>query len=191
MVHGWGGDEGSMWIFKQALPHKVAAITPRAPLALDNGGFIWFEQSGPLQLEPGVLEVALDKLRHFITSLPRFYPVDPTRTVLVGFSQGAAMSNAYAVTYPDTVFGVASLAGSMPPIPDNSFHANLLAGLPVFIAHGIQDNTVPVSVAKRTQEIYVGLGADVTYGEYPTAHKMNPQGIKDLKAWLAKLFPER
>ena len=83
------------------------------------------------------------------------------------------------------------LVGAMPPVPEDVGHSSLLAGLPVFIAHGSRDEIIPVSAAQHTRDAYSELGADVTYGEYSTAHKVNAQAMKDLKAWLAKLFPAR
>lgn len=188
MLHGWGGDESAMWIFKQALPKHVAAVAPRAPLPLNGEGFVWFEETH-LSPASGSLEVALEKMEHFMASLPQLYPVDPTQMVLIGFSQGAFMGNAFTLTHPFDVVGVASLAGAMPDMPAVDTHPDLLAGLPIFVAHGLRDNIVPVSAARQTQAAYQKLGADVTYGEYSAAHKMALQAIKDLKTWLAKLFP--
>jgi phospholipase/carboxylesterase len=178
-----------MWIFKQTLPAGVAAITLRAPLELAGGGFVWFKGTN-LRPGPDALDSALNKLEHFLTALPRVYPVDPTRMILMGFSQGAFMGNAFVLTHPYDAIGVVSLAGAMPQLPEIEYHANLLAGMPVFIAHGIRDEAIPVSAARQTRDTYSELGADVTYGEYPVAHKMNPQAMTDLKVWLARLFPE-
>jgi predicted esterase len=30
-------------------------------------------------------------------------------------------------------------------------------------------------------------GADITYGEYPVAHKMSPQGLRALRQWLMEI----
>ncbi len=190
MLHGWSGDEGSMWIFKRVLPKHVAIFAPRAPIVLANDGFVWFEEM-KLQPTPVSMKIALEKLERFLASLPRLYPIDPTRLVLIGFSQGAFISNAFTMTHPYDVMGVVSLAGAMPKMPQVEYHPRLLAGLPVFIAHGIRDNAIPLSAAQQARDTYTELGADVAYGEYPVAHKMNPQAIKDLKIWLAKLFPEQ
>ena len=188
MVHGWGGDESAMWIFKQTLPFGVAAITPRGPVALNGQGFVWFEEP-KLGSRPESLEGAVNILEGFLASLPGLYPVDPTRLVLIGFSQGAFLCNAFTVAHPSSVLGVASLAGAMPSVPEDVGHSSLLGGLPVFVAHGIRDETIPVRAAQQTRDAYISLGADVTYGEYSVAHKMNTQAMKDLKGWLARLFP--
>ncbi|RMF03154.1 MAG: hypothetical protein D6768_06590 [Chloroflexi bacterium] len=191
MLHGWAGNEAAMWIFKQTVPPGVAIVTPRAPVDLQNGGFAWFSYGNYHQFEPerGALAAALDQLAHFLHALPRFYPVDPTRTLLMGFSQGAITLNAFIFSNPDDAIGAASLAGAMPPVYGSQPQANLLAGLPVFIAHGSRDEVIPVAEARKTRDVYTAFGADVTYGEYPAAHKMHVQAMKDMQRWLARLFP--
>jgi phospholipase/carboxylesterase len=186
MLHGWGGDESVMWTFKKALPAGVAAITPRAPIALDEGQFIWYsEVAKRLHPSPEAFALAQNKLHHFLVRLPYLYPVDPARLILVGFSQGAVVGNALALSYPDILGGMASLAGAIPHVPDLVQRAGSLQDLQVFIAHGVRDAILPVSVARYAREIFVDRGATVTYGEYRAAHKMNQQAIDDLKTWLA------
>jgi phospholipase/carboxylesterase len=188
MVHGRQGDESVMWIFKQAIPPGVAVVAPRAPLAAADG-FVWFtSQTGPLTPDPTALAAAQNRLETFIQGLPYLYPVDPQRLVLIGFSQGAAMVNNYALRHPAAVLAVASLAGAMVQPINGLSPAGSVAKLPVFIAHGLEDDTIPLRLARRTRDKYLELGAAVTYGEYPTGHKLTAQAIKDLKTWLATQF---
>jgi phospholipase/carboxylesterase len=188
MAHGFAGDESSMWIFKQTIPTGVAIITPRAPLTPDDGGFMWFRYDRKrLQPQEDSLAAALEQLTHFLDRLPAHYPVDPTRLVLMGFSQGAMMCNHFVIHNPDRVLGVASLAGAVPLPPQNP-RSNQLGGVPVFVAHGLRDDVIPVNQGRLTHRIFSALGADVTYGEYPAAHKLHIDGIKALKQWLARFF---
>ncbi|MFN8456807.1 MAG: hypothetical protein U0401_19435 [Anaerolineae bacterium] len=188
MVHGWKGDETVMGIFKQTVPPGVAVVSPRGPLAVEDGGYSWFLRTGT-ELQPtppeSLLE-SLSQLRQFITELPQLYPIDPTRLVLIGFSQGSTMANSLIFTYPQLAIGVASLAGLIPDVIQQTKSPNL-AGLPVFIAHGVRDEIVPLAAARYTRDLYRQLGAEVTYGEYHTGHKLTVQGMADLKAWLAKM----
>ena len=64
MIHGWGGNESVTWIFKQSLPGHVAIVTPRAPLRVDEGRYIWFRRrhNQPMQPEPDTHEAALTRL---------------------------------------------------------------------------------------------------------------------------------
>jgi phospholipase/carboxylesterase len=192
MIHGWGGDETVMWIFKQTLPPGLAIITPRAPFELDEGGFVWFYEKGERsEPDPHSLETTLSKLQQFLGSLPALYPIDPARLVLMGFSQGAAIINALALTHPQAVsgaVGVVLMAGALPHVSEPATTSPVLADLPVFIAHGIEDQIIPLSAAHQVRDRYIELSADVTYKEYPTGHKMNSRGMQDLRAWLAERF---
>lgn len=189
MLHGWGGEESSMWVFERVLPPGAAVITPRAPIDLHNGGYVWFRYTNyPGSPEPDAVRRGVDRLVHFLQALPRLYPIDPARLVLVSFSQGAMVSSALVMTRPDLVIGLASLAGAVLELPEFANRPNLLAGLPVFIAHGSDDPYVPVQAARHARERYAALGANVTYGEYPIGHKVSPQGMRDLEDWLARLI---
>jgi phospholipase/carboxylesterase len=124
-------------------------------------------------------------LREFVRRLPEVYPVDPARVVMVGFSQGGAVGLSLAITDPERVAAVAVLAGYLPDWARTQITPASLAGRPVFIGHGTQDTTVPLARVAIMREALEAAGADVTYHEYPTGHKVNRQGMKDLKQWLA------
>jgi phospholipase/carboxylesterase len=184
MVHGWQGDENVMSIFDRTVPAGVAIISPRAPLDMNNGGHSWFQ---PVDDEAAQL-AGLAALREFVAGLPSTYPIDPARITLMGFSQGAAMCNALLLSDPSLVTGVASLAGFLPDAARRWVQPRRLAGKPVLILHGTADLTVPTERAQTARDTMKQAGAEVEYHEYPVAHKLNPQGMKDLKAWLAKVI---
>jgi phospholipase/carboxylesterase len=189
MVHGWKGDENAMWLFKQTVPPGVAMVAPRAPLTVEDGGYSWFLRNGT-ELQPTPPEsllAGMTQLHQFLTELPQLYPIDPTRLVLLGFSQGSTMVNSLVFTYPQLAIGVASLAGLIPDIIIQTKSPNL-TDLPVFIAHGTRDDIVPLNIARQTRDLYTRLGAEVIYGEYHTGHKLTMQGMADLKAWLGKIM---
>jgi phospholipase/carboxylesterase len=187
LVHGWGGDERVMWIFSRTIPKEAAIITPRAPLTIEDGQYRWFDnQETPTGPTSEGLLAGVNKLADFLTSLPQLYPVDPKRLLLIGFSQGGAVCNQLVLQRPGLSCGLASLASWIPEPPDLKPAVDSLNGFPVFIAHGVDDERIPVSGAQRTREIYTELGAEVTYEEYPVGHKMNAQAMRDLQAWAAK-----
>jgi phospholipase/carboxylesterase len=107
----------------------------------------------------------------------------------MGFSQGAAMSNALLLSDPPLVAAVASLAGFLPEAARRWLQPGRLAGKSVFIAHGTADTTVPAARALAARDALQTAGADVDYHDYPAAHKLNAQGMRDLKDWLARQLP--
>ena len=41
MIHGWGGDEDSMWVFSAKIPKSYSIIAPRGLYPVRQGGFRW------------------------------------------------------------------------------------------------------------------------------------------------------
>jgi phospholipase/carboxylesterase len=156
---------------------------------LGNDGYAWFYRNDPLHLsDPESLIEAITKLETFLTNLPHLYPVDPARLLLIGFSQGAAISNSLVMARPELVMGVALLSGMGFELPELIPQAMSLGGLPVFIAHGARDEIIPLSAAQQACQTYTQLGAKITYAEYNVGHKMHTQGIKDLRGWVAEVI---
>jgi phospholipase/carboxylesterase len=180
MVHGWLGDENAMWAFEKALPLNAFVISMRAPVEAE-GGYGWMLPGN----EERSFEQGLASLHEFVSRLPREYPVNADRVALMGFSQGAAMSCALALSDPHMATAVVALAGFLPDAARQWIAPGRLAGKRVFIAHGIGDTAVPVEDAIRARDALALCGADVTYHEYPVGHKLSAQGMRDLKTWLA------
>lgn len=180
MVHGWLGDENAMWAFEKALPLNAFVISMRAPVEAE-GGYGWMLPGN----EERSFEQGLASLHEFVSRLPREYPVNVERVALMGFSQGAAMSYALALSDPQRVSAVAALAGFLPDAARQWIAPGRLVGRRAFIAHGIDDTAVPVEDAIRARDALALCGADVTYREYAMGHKLTAQGMRDLKQWLA------
>lgn len=188
MVHGWLGDENAMWAFASTLPPNALAISMRAPFE-SEGGYGWMvpdEKAGTIPHERGgSLEHGLAALDEFVRRLPGEFPVDTEKVSLVGFSQGAAMSYALALSHPPLVSGVAALSGDLPEQARRWVSPGRLKARPVFIAHGENDNVVPIEEAIGARDAMLLCGAAVTYRSYDIGHKLSAQGMRDLKSWLA------
>ena len=182
MVHGWLGNENVMSIFERTLPSEVVVVSPRAPLPMDADSYGWYSRDA----DPATFAAGLEALRAFVRALPAAYPVDPAKVLLMGFSQGAAMCYALLLSDPALVAGVAGMAGFLPEPAEAWAAPGSLAGKPVFMAHGTKDETVPVAQARAAAELLRTAGADVAYHEYEVGHKMNAEGMRVLKAWLAQ-----
>jgi len=175
MLHGLNGTEDVTWIFARNAGPEWLVISPRAPFIGENG-YRW-NNTGAEDYSAG-----LGALSHFIESLPQVYPVDRSRLVLLGFSQGAAMAYSFGASH--SISGIAALAGFIPmPLADN---LPALAHLPVLILHGTQDETIPVATARRNRDQLIAAGTDVGYHEAEVGHKVSSSGMAELKRWLAQ-----
>jgi len=114
---------------------------------------------------------------------------------LLGFSQGAAMCYALSLAMPDQIAGMIALAGFMPESTEGPLPPDIeVSGLPkhgYLILHGLEDRRLPIEVARKAQSTLRSIGAAIEYHEYPIGHKISPQGMKDIEAWLRKATKDR
>jgi phospholipase/carboxylesterase len=183
LLHGWTGDENVMWVFTHNLPANYWIFAPRAPLPAEEGGYGWLprEPGWPNLVDfRGIAEALLGAFRHWTGRVhaPRT-PFD-----LMGFSQGAAMAYALAAYYPDHVNRLVALAGFLPPDNPMPGRYSALKGKKVYVAHGAQDETVPVEMAQSAVRTLQAVDAQVTYCESDAGHKLSASCLKGLVNFL-------
>jgi phospholipase/carboxylesterase len=196
MLHGWTGDEKVMWIFARALAGRFWLFAPRAPVVIPGNGYAWLphgEQRWPTleEFQPVTdqLIAAFDRWSEH-GKLPAAARLQSFH--LMGFSQGAAMSFAVAAYHPQRVERVAALAGFLPrraepgtqAMPPASWNA-AFRGRNIYLAHGTRDEIVPVSMAYETSRKLQAAGADVTFCESDTGHKLSLNCLRGLEAFFA------
>ena len=181
MIQGRKGNEEVMWVFAPTLPKEWLVIAPRA-IEVEDDGYSWHPFM-PYLPDIDVFDEAVGRLHQFIESLPALYGVDPDGIFLMGFSQGAALAFAYAIRYPDQIQGIAALMGFMPEGYQSILEKQPLARMPVFMAAGKEDDTIPLHESQRSAQTALDAGADLTYGEYETGHKLNRQATRELREW--------
>lgn len=176
-----------MWVFAQRLPKNALLIAPRAPYPSKHtnlAGYSWVqERSGEFSELPAFAPAVVD-FESLFARLAQQYPnADFTKFGLMGFSQGAAFSFALAVSQPDRVSRLAALAGFLPAGGDGQLAR--LAGLPIFIAHGVQDETVPIAKARDARAALQTAGAQVQYCESDTGHKLGANCARELQEFFS------
>lgn len=179
MLHGWTGNENSMWVFSSHLPQDYLCIAPRGLYAEAQGGYSWYAHRKyglPTLTE---FEPAITALLILLTPV-NFPAADFTRLHLVGFSQGAALAYSFALLYPEKVTTMAGLSGFVPEASESFFRDNRLNGMPVFIAHGTQDELVPVERTRLGIGLLERAGAIVSYCEDDVGHKLSSSCFRSL-----------
>jgi predicted esterase len=114
MLHGWTGDENSMWVFTTRLPRNAILMAPRGLYpAHGMGGYSWHPQISTPWPRLNDFQPAVEKL--FETISGRNFPHgDITRLHIIGFSQGTALAYSMAILHPDRVASLAGLSGFLP-----------------------------------------------------------------------------
>ncbi len=191
LLHGYGSNEEDLFSFATQLPDEYIIVSARAPHPLPPYGNAWYAINFDGDMNKfSDYEQAVQSRDHivkFIDEVIKNYPVDEERVTLIGFSQGAILSYAVALTYPEKIERVAALSGYFDPaIAGKDFASDNISKLRFFVSHGVVDQVIPVDWARKAPELLKSLGLDVEYHEYPVGHGVAPQNFYDLLAWLGK-----
>lgn len=111
------------------------------------------------------------------------------RIVVAGFSQGGAIALHAGTRFAERLAGIMALSTWLPLA--STFEAEALtdravpaAEVPVFMAHGSFDPTVPVAFGRASAETLGAAGFPVEWHEYPMGHAVCPDEIADIRRWL-------
>ena len=184
MLHGWQGDENSMWVFAQKFPADIWIVAPRAPHLAPQGGYSW-SMPGAGWPSVDLLRPAAAALLDFLDSWPRANGLDGSQVDVIGFSQGAAMAFTLALLYPARVQRLGILSGFAPDDTEKVLIPNRLNKIKAFVAHGLKDERIPIAQAARSIQLLEQAGAQVTYSESNMAHKLGVNSLRELETFLS------
>ena len=192
LLHGYGSNEMDLLSFGDQLPSKYFVVSVQAPVTLPWGGFAWFnldfsgiEKIVDLeQAEQSRLQVI-----KFIDYIKSSYAIDDQNILLLGFSQGAMLSQAIALTSPNLLRGTIALSGFIMEhaLKDIIAPEEEIRKLDFFIGHGSMDDVVPVEQDRKSKAFLDQMGAKLDYHEYPVAHGILPQELVDIVNWINRL----
>jgi phospholipase/carboxylesterase len=186
LLHGWTGDENSMWVFTRHLSPSYSILAPRAPYPAPVGGYSW------RMVEPGTwglpsfndLRPAVESLLAFVTGWSTSVGMDIRQFDVMGFSQGAAMAYTLALLYPDRVHALAAISGFLPEGVENILVDRPMSGKSVFVSHGRQDDMIPVERAQRSVAMLKESGARVTYCESDSGHRVSKDCLRAMEVFF-------
>ncbi|MBU2611321.1 MAG: hypothetical protein KJ606_10320 [Chloroflexi bacterium] len=187
LLHGWTGDENSMWFFSQHLPPNYWRLAPRGPYPSAQGGYSWREVIPATWGLPSIedLRPSAEALIEFIDDWAASTSVDAAQFDVMGFSQGAALSYTLALLYPQRVHRLAALAGFVPLGGEELSIPRPLAGKPIFVAHGAVDKLIPIERARESVAILKTAGAQVTFCEAEVGHKVGGECLRGLDEFFS------
>ncbi len=189
LVHGWTGDENSMWVFVRNFPADYWIIAPRAPYVTKPSGYSWRPPRADADSDH---RPALDDIRPVSDSLIGLvdaYALENTLQAsqfdLMGFSQGAVLASTIALLHPERIRHMGILSGFVPAGAESLVAERPLRGKPFFVAHGTQDETVKIEHARQSVQLLEDAGAAVTFCEDDVGHKLGLNCLHALEKFFA------
>ena len=193
-LHGLGADghDFEPIVPELELEKPVRFIFPHAPIrpVTINQGMrmrAWYDI---LQLGGGPEdEAGLRASQKLTEELIRAQRLPANRIVLAGFSQGGAIVLLAGLRYPERLAGVMALSTYLPlagTLAAERSAAN--RETPIFMAHGRNDDLIPMQRAQASREYLQKLGYAIEWHDYPMPHSVCAPEIADLSSFLARVL---
>lgn len=193
-LHGLGADGHD---FEPIVPEldipgtlPLRFIFPHAPIrpVTINGGMemrAWYDilsldttgraDAGGVQESTAILEALVDR------EIERGIAAD--NIVIAGFSQGGAIAINAALHTTRRLAGLMALSTYI-PLPGEISASRGNREVPVFMAHGSFDPMLPMQWGRASADRLIEMGFDVEWHDYPMAHAVCPDEIRDIRRWL-------
>lgn len=189
LLHGYGSDENDLFSFAGELPDEYIIVSAKAPYSLQPYGNAWyainFDAEGGKFSDTEQAIKSRERIMQFIDELIEAYPIDANNINLLGFSQGAILSFACALSYPSKFKKIIGLSGYVDKnLLVNDYEKNDFSNLKIYNSHGSVDQVIPVEWARNNKPIFENLHLDFKYEEFPVGHGVAPQNFASFKNWL-------
>ncbi len=200
VLHGLGADGHDFVPIAQELDLASVGgarfIFPHAPMrpVTMNGGFVmraWYDIAGTPQArredEAGLRESQALIEALIAREVERGVPA--ARIVLMGFSQGCAMTLLTGLRHTERLAGLVGLSGYL-PLADRSAAERSAANadVPIFLAHGRDDPMIAIDRALASRDTLLALGYPVEWHDYAMPHSVCMDEIVDLNRWLLRVL---
>lgn len=184
--HGTGGDERQMLNIVRAIDPKLAYFSPKGKVLEDGVSPRYFRR-----FEEGVLDI--EDLKHKAAELAEWLPsalaaegMSTRPTTAIGYSNGASISAALLMLYPQIFDQVILLRPMVPFCPETKPN---LKGKRVLICASPEDRVTPFEGAEELGELLSGAGAMVECVSVPGGHALGLADIKAAQNFLAGFGP--
>jgi phospholipase/carboxylesterase len=115
--------------------------------------------------------------------------IKPDRIVLAGFSQGGAIALHTALRYSAPLAGVLALSTYLPLAATLKEEMREESRrVPIFMAHGLYDDIIPLARAEQSRKILADAGYAVEWKTYPMPHSVCAEEIADVASFLGGIL---
>ncbi len=190
LLHGYGSNETDLFSFSNQIPDNWLVVSVRAPFALAQHQFKWYtaklvHQKISMNFEEE--EKSRKLLLKLIDQIALKYNVDKDKLVTAGFSQGANMALGLALTEPKKILAAGCFSGRFMEEIQPLINKEALPSKQVFIAHGTEDQMLPLKYAEENKARLQEMGIKVTFVKDKIGHSISNKEFEKFIAWLNTL----
>jgi phospholipase/carboxylesterase len=197
-MHGLGADGWDFVPIVRELPlpedlvlRFVFPHAPMRPVTINNGMRMpaWYDIAmsdvARVPDERGIRE-SQRQVEDFIAR-EKARGVDSSRIVVAGFSQGGAIALQTALRHAEKLAGVVALSTYL--TLEDSLEAEASGAnksTPILMAHGTQDEMIPVRLAEASRDKLKARGYDVEWHAWPMPHSVCAEEVQEIADFLAR-----
>ncbi len=185
LLHGRGTDENDLLGLASYLDERLHIVSVRAPFQFQWGpGYAWYDIEEVGKPDKDKFPQSCEMIKNLVDVLQRENESAKNKTLLLGFSMGSVMAYAVSLAYPEKITGVVAHSGYIAEGDNTNYKWTDAKQVEYFIAHGIADPVIPVQFGKRAEELMREHNMNFTYKEYPIAHQISENSLRDFSNWL-------
>jgi phospholipase/carboxylesterase len=188
LLHGRGVDERDLYPMLEELDpdRELFGITPGAPITdIPPGGRHWYVIREVGHPDEGTFVDSLTALCRFLDDELRHRGIAWEKTVIGGFSQGAAVSCAVALGMGrPRAAGLLMMSGFYPMVRGWRMDPGAKRGMPAYVTHGAYDPVIPVGFGRKARDLLEEGGLYVTYREARVQHSIDFALIGEMREWV-------
>jgi len=181
LLHGHGANERDLLPMIPRLDPRVAVASPRAPFQIGSDNFSWTNGNSAADID-----AARRTVLECIDQVVETTGADRSRVYLAGFSQGAMLTLAIALTEPEKIAGAAVLSGRLAaPVREQHAAADRLRAFPILVVHGRDDRQIPLRAGHEVRDFLKPLVA-LEYHEFDYGHSVSDEAVFVFDQWLRR-----
>lgn len=111
------------------------------------------------------------------------------RIIVAGFSQGGVIALQVGLRYVKSLAGILALSCYLSLSESLAVEVNRRnLAIPIFMAHGVDDDVIPLSYAAKSREMIKAIGYMPEWHDYPMTHSVCYQELHDISRWIQGAF---
>lgn len=178
LLHGAGGDENDLVQVAKILAPGAAILSPRGKV-MDQDSRRFFKLDRTDEAERRA------ELAQWVGETAKEHGLDVARLYALGYSNGATIAAGIMLEHAGTIAGGCLFRprAVTPPAVMPS-----LAGAPVLISAGQNDELIPVDQPQATARVLTDAGARVDLVIQNAGHELTPADFSIARQWFARVM---
>jgi phospholipase/carboxylesterase len=181
LLHGTGGDENDLIPIARMLEITNASILSPRGKVLENGMPRFFRRLAEGVFDIEDLRFRTNELADFVQKASKTYKFDLSRTMAIGYSNGANIAASMLLLRPEILSGAILFRPMIPLVPDTLPN---LSSKHVLISAGLHDPIVPKYQTEDLFDLLKKVEAKVSIQWQNSGHELTQRDINAAKDWV-------